>query len=353
MKYGGSWWIAATLVLLAASLFGCGSGSETGQRDVERRDATDEYTAPEKPPPAAEPAEAPPVDEKPAGAVIEIGPRPEGIAADPKTGLVAVGLRNPDELALVDGASGEVVRRVGLPESPRHLTISAPGGPVLVPAERSDSLVQVGLPEGEILEETPVGEFPHDAAGSPNGRVFVGNEFGDTVSVVEEDRETEKLEAPQQPGGVATTDDSLVGVIGVRGLALEVYDAEELNSLGRVAAGEGPTHVVAGRNRFYVADTRGDAVLVFGARPKLELLWHIKLPDGAPYGLALDEQRERLWITLTSQNQAVRYDLGPRKPRKTGVYPTVRQPNSIAVDSESGRVFITGSADGELQILDP
>jgi hypothetical protein len=32
--------------------------------------------------------------------VVEVGPAPEGIAADPETGLVAVALRNPNELAL-------------------------------------------------------------------------------------------------------------------------------------------------------------------------------------------------------------------------------------------------------------
>src|SRR3712207_7667712 len=35
--------------------------------------------------------------------------------------------------ALVDSSSGEVVRNVELPESPRHLQLVAPGGPVLVP----------------------------------------------------------------------------------------------------------------------------------------------------------------------------------------------------------------------------
>jgi DNA-binding beta-propeller fold protein YncE len=39
--------------------------------------------------------------------------------------------------------------------------------------------------------------------------------------------------------------------------------------------------------------------------------------------------------------------------RELARYPTVRQPNTVAVDSASGRVYVTGGADGELQILDP
>ena len=52
---------------------------------------------------------------------------------------------------------------------------------------------------------------------------------------------------------------------------MEVFDADTLESLGQTDAGEGPTHVRAGpENRFYVTDTRGDAVLVFGASPRAE-----------------------------------------------------------------------------------
>jgi DNA-binding beta-propeller fold protein YncE len=33
--------------------------------------------------------------------------------------------------------------------------------------------------------------------------------------------------------------------------------------------------------------------------------------------------------------------------------PTVGQPNTVAVDSATGRVFVAGRADGSLQIIDP
>nr|MDQ3990227.1 YncE family protein [Actinomycetota bacterium] len=59
-------------------------------------------------PPAAEPAEAPEPTRAPAGRVVPVGPIAEGVVADPVTGLVAVGLRDPFRLALVDGRTGEV-----------------------------------------------------------------------------------------------------------------------------------------------------------------------------------------------------------------------------------------------------
>ena len=345
--------LLATLLLLL--LAACGSEQGAPEQGTTAGETTfvQGYTPPEEPPPPPEPAEAPPVEEEPVGRVVEIGGSPEGLVADPETNLVAAGFRDPDVLALLDGESGEVVRRVELPESPRHLQLAAPGGPVLVPAERSDSLVQVTLPDGEVSAETPVGQFPHDATAAPNGRIFVADEFGNTVSVVEDGDVVETLEAPLQPGNVTATDDGLVGAIGVRGLALEIYDAETLESSGRVDAGEGPTHVVAGPDdRFYVADTRGGAVLVYEARPEPGRVASAPLPEAYPYGLAMDAEREQLWVTLTADNALVRFDVSGAAPREMDRYPTVRQPNTVAVNPETGRVYVAGR-DGELQILDP
>lgn len=333
--------VSLAAILLASA--GCGSGGGT----------SDQGAGPDKPPPAPEPAEAPPPDEEPAGRVVEVGNAPEGLAADPQTGLVAVGLRNPDELALVDGESGEVVRRTELPESPRHLAIAGPGGPVLVPAEGSDSLAQVGLPDGEILSETPVGDFPHSATAAPGGRIFVVNEMESTASIIEDGRELEKIETPLAPGGIAVTGGGLLGIVGVRGLVMEVFEADTLESVGRVDAGEGPTHVRAGpENRFYVTDTRGDAVLVYAAGPEPKLLDRVSLP-GSPYGLAIDPGRNHLWVTLTAEQRVVEFALQEDTLREIARYPTVRQPNTVAVDTASGRVFVTGKTSGELQILDP
>jgi DNA-binding beta-propeller fold protein YncE len=348
MTKGSSRRKLALLVFAAVLLapLGCGLGAPEG-------DAAQQNDAQEKPPPAPEPAESPPLDKEPAGRVVEVGSAPEGIAADPETGLVAVALRNPNELALVDGGSGETVRKVGLPESARHLALAGPGGPVLVPAEGSDFLVQVGLPDGEIVSETPVGDFPHAVAAAPSGRIFVVNEKASTASIVEDGREVEKVETAFKPGGIAVTGSGLVGVVGVRGLTLEVFEADTLEVLGSADAGEGPTHVRSGPgNRLYVTDTRGDAVLIYATRPQPERLGRVSLP-GSPYGIDVDPRRDHLWVTLTSEQRVVQFALEGNTLREIARYPTVRQPNTVAVDPASGRVFVTGKSDGQLQILEP
>lgn len=312
------------------------------------------YTPPESPLPPPEPEEAPPLEEEPAGEVVGLDAAPEGVVADPETGLVAIGLRDPDGLALVDGESGELVRTTELSGAPRHLGLAASGGPVLAPAEQSDTLFQIGLPDGEIVAETPVDNFPHDAAGAPGGRDFVISEAESTALVIEGGEVVERFETPMNPGGVTVTEGGLVGIVGVRGLALEVFEADTLDSLGRIDAGEGPTHVESGPgDRLYVADTRGDAVLAYRSRPEPGRTARISLPGGSPYGLAVDPEREHLWVTLTAENRLIQYDISGDVPRELAAFPTVRQPNSVTVDPADGTVFVGGRANEDLQIIDP
>jgi DNA-binding beta-propeller fold protein YncE len=324
---------AAAIAAVAALVAGCGSVDFVG--DLPR---------------AAEPARSPDLEARPAGRVVAVGNRPEGVVADPVTGIVAVALREPDRLALVDGRSGRVTERVALPGSARHLSLAGPGGPVLVPAESADSLVRVALPGG-AKDQVAVGTFPHDAAAA-RGRVFVGDEHANTVSVVDGD-DVQQIRVATQPGGLAALDDGrAVAVVSVRERVLELYDATTLERLGRTPVGAGPTHVVAGsEGRVYVVDTSGDGLLVVETRPKLEIRRRVALLGG-PYGIAVDRERGRLWVTLTATNEVVELSGGAR-PRLLRSFPAVRQPNTVAVDDCSGRVYVTGTADGVLQLLDP
>ena len=243
---------------------------------------------------------------------MRVGNKPEGLAFDRRTGLLAVGLANPDRLALVDGRSGRVLRTVALPESPRHLQLARPGGPVLVPAERAGLLVEVSLPAGR-KRAVRVGDHPHEVG----------------------------------PGGVAATRGGLVAVVGVRSRTLELFDARSLRALGEIHVGLGPTHVVARGARLFVVDTRGDALLEVLARPlRVHRRTHLA---GAPYGIAYDAEHRRFWVTLTALNRVA--ELTDRRLLRT--FPTVRQPNSVTVDPATGRVFVASRKDGTLQILDP
>lgn len=299
-------------------------------------------------PRAAEPAESPPISERPEGRVIEIGAEPEGLAADPATGLLAVGLRDPDRLALVSMDDGRVEDRIAIGESPRHLQLSEGGGSVLVPAERADDLIEIDLETGRQTS-TPVGEFPHDAA-EAGGAVFVGDEFADTVTVIGAAGEVTTLPAPVQPGGVeASADGDCVAVMAVSERAIAIIDSERLEEVARLSVGVGPTHLEAVGDGLFVVDTEGETLLQTTFGPELSVTASTAL-EGTPYGIAADPRRRRIWVTLTATNQVAELDLAGELVE---LHPTVRQPNTVAVSPRTGRVFVAGRTDGELQYFDP
>jgi DNA-binding beta-propeller fold protein YncE len=338
--------VAAVAVVLLAVLVIAGCGSEEGF------------------PPPAEPAASPEASDDLPGIVVDLPGEAEGVVADPRTGIVAVSVRDPDKLLLVSdlvpprpengeilGLSGPVWQEVEVPEAARHMQLAAPGGPILTTAEHTDDLLEVALPGGRVTK-TRVGDFPHDATQADDGRVFVADEGGDAVSVGEDGSVEATLPAPEQPGGIAASGDS-VGVIAVAERVLATWDADTLAPTGEIEAGVGPTHVVAGPDgRFYVADTEGDAILVFEPGPDPRLLDRANVP-GSPYGIAVDPRSEMLWVTQTARNRVVGFELTDLAPKRVVSYATVRQPNTVAVDPATGIVYVAGRSDGELQAIDP
>ncbi len=339
--------LGATLLVttLLAACGGDGDGS-AGGGGARRTDV---------PEPAVAPAVA--LDDLP-GRVVPLagGGEPEGLAWDTKTGIIAVAVRSPGGVVLVDAATETERVRVPLGGAARHLQLAAAGGPVLVPSENDDRLYRVTLPDGTVSAADPVGRQPHDAAPAAGGRIFVGDELADTVHVLEADGSNRIVPAPAQPGGVASSPDgSVVVVIGVRGRRIAAY-APDGRRLGETDCGVGPTHVragAAGSGLFYVADTQGDAILVFRAGPEgIEQVARVATGD-APYGLAFDAPRSLLYVTLTGTNQLQSYRVDGTSLVADRMWSTPRQPNDVAVDDATGRVVVAGTADGVLQFIDP
>ena len=205
----------------------------------------------------------------PAGLVVPVGTTPEGVVTDPQTQLVAVGVRDPFALALLDATTGATRRRVELPGGLRHLQLAAPGGPVLVPDEGANRFIRVTLPGGQIVSEVMTGVAPHDATAAADGTVFVANELGHSVVAVRGDRVVHTFTDVTQPAGLAAAG-NLVGLVDVRENTLTVYDAQRLQRVAQLPAGAGPTHVVADkRGHLAVVDTRGNAVLLYELSPTI------------------------------------------------------------------------------------
>jgi hypothetical protein len=327
--------LVAVLLPAVAVIAGCGS------------------TAPASAPlsPAAQPARAPALAVRPAGRVLRVGPLADAVAADPHAHVFAIAVHDPSRLILVGARTGRIHERVAIPTGTLRAGAPPPAPAVfLVPAEtgRHALAVQPAL-------RTPAGQRSPGAA-LVLGRTFVADAHNAAVAVLDRGRPTATLPATLHPGGLAAADfDRRLAVVATQERTLALYDPRTLRRLAQLPAGAGPTTVVAAADRLYVADTRGDAILVFatdaGRRP-LARAGRIPLPRGsAPYGLALDPVRHRLWVTLTARNELISLPIDGRAgPAKR--LPTVRQPDAVAVDSTLGTVAVTGRAQGVLQLID-
>lgn len=327
-------------------------------------------------PPSAAPLSAPPVvvdapalRMPPAGRVIELdrGQKPEGIAVapggtgvggTPVGGTVVVAAR---EKLLLERAATTLRpgRALTLPGSGRHVRITA-AGMALMAAEDTGQLVVADLTSGRVTA-VAVGRAPHDAATLPGDRALVSDEATGEVSIVAGlgavggPREVQRLPAGLQPGGVAS-EGNLACAVDVRGRYLYVYDVtagRPVRSAGRVLVGAGPTHAKAlGGGLVAVADAFGKAVEVVSL-PQAKVLSR-RMFTQAPEGLAADPARHRLWVTTPGDNQLheLRIDGSQLVPGRS--FPTVRQPNSDAVDARTGVVYVAGATGrGTVQALTP
>jgi DNA-binding beta-propeller fold protein YncE len=299
-----------------------------------------------------EPATAQALDRQPAGIVVPMPGAPEGMAVDVPGGILAVGVRGPDGVALVSTATGRVRMLVRLPGAPRHLQLAGLAGPVLVPAEQAGQLFQVALPGGTVIADTRVGRQPHDAAAAGQ-TIFVGNELSNTVSLIRGGKQVAVEPAPLQPGGVASNGEYVV-VVGVRGRKIEAFDPDG-RPLGSAPAGVGPTHVRASpAGLFYVADTEGDAIIIFRVtRSGPQQVGDVGTEPGTPYGIAIDGRRGLVYVTLTATNQLESFRIKGNGLVPAQTWPTVRQPNDVAVDTATGMVFVAGRDGNQLQLIGP
>ena len=133
---------------------------------------------------------------------------------------------------------------------------------------------------------------------------------------------------------------------------LRVYDARSGEPLGETPAGTGPTHIETIGQYAYVADTEGDMVRKFLIGPEPREVAAVPAA-GTPYGIAIDQKRKRLWVTLTANNQLAGYSIAGEVPKRTSTFATVRQPNTVAVDPSNGDVFIGSRSDAQIQRISP
>ena len=146
--------------------------------------------------------------------------------------------------------------------------------------------------------------------------------------------------------------------LAAQGNTVAVLDREQTSVItvgadGKIGqslrAGQGATSMTADpAGRLLVADTRGGQLLVFGVDP-LILRQAYPVPE-SPYGVA--GSRGLAWVSQTSANIVIGYDLSTGIPLEKVRYPTVRQPDTLAFDDVAGTLYVVSGAGGGVQIIE-
>ncbi len=292
--------------------------------------------------PAASPLGGP----APAGTVLPLGAPATEVVVDPRTRTVALTLTDPPRLLLRTLDSAAPVRQVPLPGPAADLVLAAEGGPLLVPVTAPGSLIRVPL-DGGAPSRT-------DLDGPAHGAVAVGG-----ATVVAMGARLAVLDGSHPPRTMPGFVDAArlvpagtkVGVLDRGRNAVSLVDLSSGKTSPALRTGNGAAGAVADRfGRMLVIDARDGELLAFAGDPLL-LRQRFPLP-GAPYGLAYDGRRDLAWVTLTTRNQVVGLDVAGGEPVVVHRFPTVQQPNAVAVDPVSGRVLVVSASGAGLQVID-
>ncbi|BEK96046.1 YncE family protein [Nocardia seriolae] len=315
-------WIGSALagVTVVTLLAGC-SSQENNADNATREPAT--------------PAAAPAAKAAPAGEVSPSAPI-SLLFDEPATGVLAAVVDSGTTLQLSDQGR---TRSITLPGKAAALSAGKPGEIlVAVPGK----IVRVDAATGAVTELGVDGDV-RSAALRSDGTLVAGLANGKVVLLDADGTVRHTISGLSSADAVDVREGAIV-VLDRRQTAIVQTDGDTRLGLS-LRAGDGATNMIGDHfGRRLVTDTAGGALLVYTADP---LVLHQRFPVGSsPYALAYDQRSETVWVTLTSSNEVVGYDLSTGIPVEVGRYPTVRQPNAVTIDDRTGDMFV-GSATGD------
>jgi DNA-binding beta-propeller fold protein YncE len=180
-----------------------------------------------------------------------------------------------------------------------------------------------------------------------DGRLVLGSADGAVFTLSSESRVAAELKIFARVDALVTQGNTAV-VLDRGQTSVTTVDVSGEKAQHALRAGEGATTIatdVAGR--VLVADTRGEALLVYGTDP-LILRQRYPVRD-APYGVVGSSRLA--WVSQTATNTVVGYDLSTGIPVEKVRYPTVQQPNSLAFDEASGTLYVVSGSGAGVQVI--
>jgi len=299
----------------------------------------------------AQPAESPPISKAPAGAVRPLHGRPQAAIFDDRTAQLVTIVPGPSS-----AAPAKVVMLILQQTLPRVIDLP---GPATGLAGDNSGTAYVSTHGGYFVVDLTAGRAVRvDVRDADNvdfsaitrlvdGKVALGSADG-----------TLRTLTPGATDGRRAKVHARVDSLAAQGDTVAVLDRGQtsvttVGTDGRIGqslrAGQGATTMVADpAGRLLVADTRGGQLLAFGVDP---LILRQAYPVAqSPYGVV--GSRGLAWVSQTSANTVIGYDLSTGIPLEKVRYPTVRQPDTLAFDDAAGTLYVVSGAGGGVQVIE-
>jgi DNA-binding beta-propeller fold protein YncE len=299
----------------------------------------------------AQAAKSPPLTRAPAGSVRPLAGQPQSALFDGRTGLLAIlspgtGPAAPATLTAM-GTQQISQRVIGLPGPATGLAgdnagaayLSTRGGFFVVDLS-TGHVTTLSVRDAEHVEFSAISRRSDGTVvlGTTDGLLYLLAPGATDATRIQVHAHVDVLAAQSNTVAVLDRGQTTITTVGADG------------RIGQsLRAGQGATTLVADpAGRLLASDTRGGQLLVFGADP-LILRQAYPVAD-SPYGVA--GSRGLAWVSQTSANSVVGYDLSTGIPLEKVRYPSVRQPNALAFDDAAGTLYVVSGAGDGVQIIE-
>ncbi|HYJ31578.1 MAG TPA: YncE family protein [Allosphingosinicella sp.] len=230
------------------------------------------------------------------------------------------------------------------------------GGTLLVGNKGENTMSFVSLADGRELGRAATGEWPHEIAISPDGRLAAVVAYrGRTIDVFDVAARTKlrtiDLAPNEGPHGLVWLPDGRLVVTTERSRSVAIVDTRRGDAIASIATGQEGTHMVAvtpdGRRAF-------TANIASGTVSVLDLAAGRKMRDiavgGRPEGIALSTDGRELWVGDLEGARVQVYDAASFE--RLGEVRTGAVPIRV-VASPDGRWIVTSNLeDGSLSVID-
>lgn len=230
-------------------------------------------------------------------ATITVGTHPKGIAVDPTTNRVFVGLFDTSSVAVINAATNSVTATWATGSTGHANGIAVDSGKVFVALRDTGSVAILDSTSGTVIANPAVGSQPY-GVGAANGTAWVANFISNSVSTI--NAATASVTTTNMGGNpalVAPANDRAYVSYWTGGVQVVGTDGSPISDFTTSGSGSFGVALNAGANRLYVSSRDSNQIFALNATTGA-IVNSVSLGAQTPYALAYNPSTNHLLVVL-------------------------------------------------------